>query len=98
MLGPATLLSAPLLTQRLCVILSLLCSLLSPTRHFLESASPRRKTGCTGQFRFRAHEQTAASRSISEALFALPVEAARQPSPEWPAPWLPAPWCNAPGS
>jgi hypothetical protein len=60
-------------------------SLLSLTRHFSKSAFPRTKTGCSVRFRFRAREQTAASRSIFAALFALPVEAARLPFPQCPA-------------
>jgi hypothetical protein len=68
-----------------------LFSWLSLTRHFVKSVSPREKIGGRGPFRFRAREQTAASRAISASPFALPVEAAH-PLARRPALWLPALW------
>jgi hypothetical protein len=62
-----------------------LFSSLSPSRHFLKSASPRKKTDGSGRFRFRAREQTAASRAIFATLFAFQVGAA-DPLVVWPAP------------
>jgi hypothetical protein len=74
-----------------------LFSLLSLTRHFLKSASPRKRTDDSARFRFRAREQTAASRAIFAMLFALPVEAAHQLA-RWPAAWWPALQRSVPGS
>src|SRR6266446_2141724 len=69
-----------------------LFSSLSLTRHFLKSASPRKKADDTGRFRFRARAQTAASHAIFGTFFAFPVEAAHRLA-GWPVPW----W-NAAGS
>lgn len=70
-------------------------SSLSLTRHFLKSASPRKKTDCSCRFQFRAREQTAASRLIFATLFAFPV-AAPLPLAARLALWCPAPWWLAP--
>ena len=58
---------------------------LSLSRHFVKSASLRKKTDGSGRFRFRAREQTAASRAIFATLFAFQV-GATDPLVGWPAP------------